>query len=60
MNLFALKFCPFAFTTGAFVFSAARTRAGLNVAPMTGLVLTLPGLFLAVLIARRFSAPITM
>lgn len=38
--------------------AAALTHAGLSAAPMTGLVLTLPGIFLAVLIARRFSDPI--
>ncbi|MYM56905.1 MFS transporter [Thalassovita mangrovi] len=38
--------------------AAALTRAGLSAAPLAGLVLTLPGLFLAVLIARRFSDPI--
>ncbi len=40
--------------------AAALTHAGLSAAPMTGLVLTLPGIFLAVLIARRFSDPIPL
>lgn len=35
--------------------AAALNHAGLSAAPITGLVLTVPGILLAVLIARRFS-----